>query len=70
MGLEHGVALPAVRAQEPIPTDGTSHADAVLAHAVEVLSAEQFEPQLNQYCKMCAFRTVCPAQPESTQVVS
>ena len=48
----HGVAMPAVRSQEPIPTDGTSHADAVLAHAVEVPSAEQFQPQLNQYCKM------------------
>jgi superfamily I DNA/RNA helicase/RecB family exonuclease len=70
--LEDGAASsnggPKVQAQaslEPSP----SWVDVLLETAVRRVLGESFPPTPNDFCKHCAFRRCCPAQPDGRQVV-
>jgi RecB family exonuclease len=59
---------PKVRAQaalEPSPT----WVEDLLDTAVRRVLGESFPPTPNDFCKRCAFRSCCPAQPDGRQVV-
>jgi superfamily I DNA/RNA helicase/RecB family exonuclease len=72
--LKHGDrdGLPKVQPQGPLELEesGFTWIEEVVRRGVGRMVTESFPPTLNQYCKMCAFRSSCPAQDEGRQVVT
>ena len=67
---EMSTGLPATRDQPPLPCDGPSWADELVARTGKGIRAEEFPARPNDGCDVCAFRAVCPAQDAGDQVVS
>jgi hypothetical protein len=57
-----------VQAQQPLEPS-PSWVEDLLDTAVRRVLGESFPPTPNDYCKRCAFRRCCPAQPDGRQVV-
>jgi superfamily I DNA/RNA helicase/RecB family exonuclease len=57
----HG--MPRVQVQHPQPGDesGRRPVDVQLGHAVSVIRAERFDAAVSDHCRICEFRTMCPA---------
>ena len=72
--LKHGGAdgMPKVQPQDRIEVgpSGFSWIEEVLRRGVGRMVTETFPPTPNEYCRLCAFRTSCPAQDEGRQVVT
>ncbi len=72
--LKHGGAdgLPKVQPQEPLEEalSGDSWVEQVLRRGVVRMVSETFPPTPNEYCRMCSFRSSCPARDEGRQVVT
>ncbi|WP_374629219.1 ATP-dependent helicase [Frankia sp. AgPm24] len=61
---------PKVQAQAPLPADGPTWMDEVVADAVRTIDAETFRPAPGGHCTTCTFQASCPARPEGRQVIS
>ncbi|MCL9797992.1 PD-(D/E)XK nuclease family protein, partial [Frankia sp. AgKG'84/4] len=60
---------PKVQAQPPLPADGPTWMDEILADAVRTIDVEAFRPAPGDHCTMCTFQASCPARPEGRQVI-
>ena len=67
---EMSTGLPATREQPPLPADGPTWADELVARTGKGIRAEEFPARPNDGCDICAFRLVCPAQDAGEQVVT
>jgi len=67
---EMSTGFPATRDQPPLPADGPTWADELVARTGKGIRAEDFPARPNDGCDICAFRGLCPAQDSGDQVVS
>nr|WP_206441996.1 ATP-dependent DNA helicase [Streptomyces boncukensis] len=72
-GRDGGDTVPAVQRQEPLEEspegDKGDWVGELLATAAGRVLDERFTPSPGQHCGQCAFRRVCPSQPEGRHIV-
>lgn len=61
--------LPGVRRQRPLPDDGPTWADELVAATAAAIRAEAFSARPGDQCDICAFRSSCPGHDAGEPVV-
>ena len=59
---------PKVQVQDPLPADSPTWIERELGQAASVLRREDFVARKGRACTYCAYKRVCPTQPEGEQV--
>ncbi|MDO9484849.1 MAG: ATP-dependent DNA helicase [Actinomycetota bacterium] len=70
VGSRSDPEAPKVQLQPPLDGPSPTWIELELGEAAELLRSERFEARPNDYCKFCAYQTICPTQGAGEQVVS
>ena len=66
-----GKTTPKLREQPALPVQAEPNwLEQKLEHAIDVVRSERYEPSIGPACSNCAFKSLCPVQPEGKAVLA